>query len=88
MVKDGVGGTSQGDGLKQCLEKSRGDENVEEDEATPYYRAARLYNSGSPSPDGNLGRKGSTPCYCSDVANRLLGWTLKDSGCTLEAVLL
>jgi hypothetical protein len=88
MVKDGVGGTPQGDGLKQCLEKSRDSHSVEEDEAVPYYRAARLYNSGSPSLDGDLGRNGITPCYCSDVANRLLGWTLGNSGCTSEAFLL
>ena len=88
MVKDGVGGTPQGDGLKQCLEKSSIGHSAGEDEAVPYYRAARLYNSGSPSSDGDLGRKGATPCYCSDVANRLLGWTLGNSGCTSEAVLL
>ena len=88
MVKDGVGGTSQGDGLKQCLEKSRDGHSVGEDGAVPYYRAARLYNSGSPGPDGDLGREGATPCYCSDVAYRLLGWNLGNSGCTSEAVLL
>ena len=88
MVKDGVGGTSQGDGLKQCLEKSSIGQSAGEDEAVPYYQAARLYNSGSPSSDGDLGRKGATPCYCSDVANRLLGWSLGNSGCTSEAVLL
>jgi hypothetical protein len=88
MIKDGVGGTSRGDGLKQCLEESRGDGNADENEAAPYYRAARLYNSGSPSPDGDLGREGVTPCYCSDVANRLLGWTLGNSGCTPEAFLM
>jgi len=85
MVKDGVGGTSKGDGLKQCFEKSRGDGKTREDEAAPYYRAARLYNSGSANPDGDLGREGATPCYCSDVANRLLGWTEGVSGCTPDA---
>ena len=88
MVKDEVEGTSQGDGLKQCLKKSKDSHSVGEDGAVPYNRAARLYNSGSPSADGNLGRGVSTPCYCSDVANRLLGWNLGNSGCKSEEVLL
>jgi len=88
MVKDGVEGTSQGDGLKQCLKKPKDSHSVGKDGAVPYYRPARLYNSGSPSADGNLGRGGSSSCYCSDVANRLLGWNLGNSGCTSEEVLL
>jgi hypothetical protein len=87
MVRDGAGGTSQGDGLKQCLEKSKNNANVVNDEATYYYQAARRYNSGSLAPDGDLGRKGATPCYCSDVANRLIGWSKGISGCTTEAIL-
>ena len=45
------------------------------DEALLYYQAARIYNSGSLPADGNLsGVTGSTKCYVSDVANRLVGW--------------
>lgn len=90
MVKDGVEGTSQGDGLIQCLKKAKGDGSTgsKQDEATYYYRAARLYNSGSPSPDGDLARNGATKCYCSDIANRLIGWSDgKSSGCTAQSVI-
>lgn len=86
MIKDGAAGTAQGDGLKQCLEKSKGDTDVVGDEATYYYQAARRYNSGSLAPDGDLGREGATPCYCSDIANRLIGWSSGTSGCTPEAI--
>lgn len=86
MVKDGAAGTTQGDGLKQCLEKSKGGTDVIGDEATYYYQAARRYNSGSLAPDGDLGHGGATPCYCSDVANRLIGWSNGTSSCTSETI--
>jgi LysM repeat protein len=75
MIKDGTEGTSSGDGLKQCLAKNGGTG------ATAYYRAARCYNSGSVASSGNLGQGGSTHCYVSDVANRLLGWSSGPSSC-------
>jgi hypothetical protein len=75
MIKDGTFGTSSGDGLKQCLAKNGGSG------ATAYYRAARCYNSGSVASSGNLGQGGSTHCYVSDVANRLLGWSSGTSSC-------
>lgn len=75
MIKDGTEGTSSGGGLKQCLAKNGGKG------ATAYYRAARCYNSGSVAPSGNLGQGGSTHCYVSDVANRLLGWSSGPSSC-------
>lgn len=79
MVTDGVAGTTigKGFGLKQNLDKSTADG------AQKYYQAARVYNAGSVPSDGNLGAPGATPCYCSDVANRLTGWATADSGCTL-----
>lgn len=75
MIKDGTEGTSAGDGLKQCLANNGGSG------AAAYYRAARCYNSGSVASSGNLGQGGSTHCYVSDVANRLLGWSSGPSSC-------
>ena len=75
MIKDGTEGTSSGDGLKQCLSQcpSAG--------AQAYYGAAVIYNSGNlPS---NLDDNTATPCYASDVANRLMGWFSGTSSCTL-----
>jgi hypothetical protein len=72
MIRDGTAGTTSGDGLKQTIELSgMGNE-------ADFYRAARMYNSGSYLDRGSLGRledgQGGTPCYSVDVANRLLGW--------------
>ena len=80
MIKDGTEGTSSGDGLKQCLAKNGGSG------ATAYYRAARCYNSGSVASSGDLGQGGSTHCYASDVANRLLGWSSGPSTCNEATV--
>ncbi|KAI9741568.1 MAG: hypothetical protein M1818_004374 [Claussenomyces sp. TS43310] len=72
MISDGTQGTTAGDGLVQGL-NSYGD----------VYEAARVYNSGSISSDGNLSNgNGATPCYVSDIANRLTGWVQAASGCT------
>lgn len=55
------------------------------DEAMLYYQAARIYNSGSLPPDGDLSAPtGSTRCYVSDVVNRLMGWTGVERGCSLN----
>ncbi|KAK5120364.1 hypothetical protein LTR85_006303 [Meristemomyces frigidus] len=78
MVKDGVTGTSDGDGLAQCLDKAHGST------AAQYYRAARAYNSGSVDASGDLGSGCCTHCYASDVANRLTGWVKGPSKCTLD----
>ncbi|KAJ6085844.1 hypothetical protein N7486_010125 [Penicillium sp. IBT 16267x] len=75
MIVDGVEGTSAGDGLQQILAQEGGSS------ATDYYKAARVYNSGSVASDGNLGQGGATACYASDVANRLLGWSSGTSSC-------
>lgn len=77
MVQDGVEGTSSGAGLKQCFANAHGSD------AQAYYVAARIYNSGSVAPGGNLGEGVATHCYSSNLANRLVGWT--GSGeCTLS----
>ncbi|KAJ5907883.1 hypothetical protein N7495_000565 [Penicillium taxi] len=80
MIKDGAEGTTEGDGLKQCYASVTGTD------AEAYYQAARCYNSGSIASDGNLGQGGSTHCYSSDVANRLIGWTSGTSSCDANTV--
>ncbi|KAL4928112.1 LysM peptidoglycan-binding domain-containing protein [Aspergillus undulatus] len=75
MIIDGTVGTSDGDGLKGCLEQAGGDD------VTAYYTAARIYNSGSVAASGNLGQGIATHCYSSDVANRLTGWATGPSSC-------
>jgi len=86
MALEGTGGTPQGDGLVQCLEKSGlkpGDASGKED-VSAYYRAARMYNSGSIDASGDLGVTAATRCYASDVANRLTGWALAERECRLD----
>lgn len=81
MVADGTRGTPSGDGLQQTLARARGAIGGSPDDARNFYTAARMYNSGSVD-YGNLNNGlGSTPCYASDVANRLTGWTLANKAC-------
>ena len=75
MITDGAAGTSSGDGLKQCLTESGATD------VSMYYKAARIYNSGSIASGGNLGAGIATHCYASDVANRLIGWSSGPSAC-------
>jgi len=80
MVEDGTLGTSSGDGLVQCLTET-GDSVTA---VARYYRAARIYNGGLGGWDkSDLGSGCCTRCYSSDVANRLRGWSVGVSGCTL-----
>lgn len=92
MLSDGAGGTPSGDGLAAIMDEltsanatnqlSFGNDTTSEQ---MYYRTARIYNSGSIASTGNLGGGlGSTNCYVSDVANRLLGWVFAGSSCTAE----
>ncbi|TVY47411.1 LysM domain-containing protein [Lachnellula occidentalis] len=76
MIQDGAGGTSAGDGLKQCIASSGATDD------SKYFKAARIYNSGSIASGGNLGAGIATHCYASDLANRLMGWTGTSSGCS------
>jgi len=75
MITDGTAGTSSGDGLKQCFAQA-GTTDV-----SMYYKAARIYNSGSIDPSQNLGKGIATHCYASDIANRLTGWAAGASAC-------
>jgi len=80
MIEDGVAGTTSGDGLKQLLDAATGNG------AQKYYEAARMYNSGSVDPSGNLGAGVATHCYSSDIANRLTGWSAGASTCDAGSV--
>jgi hypothetical protein len=80
MIEDGVAGTAAGDGLKQLLDAATGDG------VQKFYQAARMYNSGSLDPSGNLGLGVATHCYSSDIANRLTGWSAGVSGCDAGTV--
>ena len=80
MIEDGVEGTAAGDGLKQLLYAATGDG------VQKFYQAARMYNSGSLDSSGNLGLGVATHCYCSDIANRLTGWSAGVSKCDAGTV--
>jgi hypothetical protein len=80
MIQDGTAGTSSGDGLKQCLAETGAAD------VSMYYKAARIYNSGSIASTKNLGQGVATHCYASDIANRLTGWVSGPSDCTPDAV--
>lgn len=77
MVQEGSMGTLRGDGLVQDMNEAG------YTGAQSFYRAARLYNSGSIPQDHDLGGPGATRCYATDIANRLTGWVLAASKCTL-----
>lgn len=75
MIEDGTNGTPSGDGLKQILAKFGGSG------VSQFYKAARVYNSGSIAASGLLQDGIATHCYASDIANRLLGWSEGVGGC-------
>ena len=63
MIIDGTQGTTDGDGLVQCINQYG---NI--------YEAARCYNSGSVD-SSNLNDGGvATSSYVNDIANRMTGW--------------
>ncbi|KAF2684593.1 hypothetical protein K458DRAFT_404189 [Lentithecium fluviatile CBS 122367] len=72
MVSDGAG-IGLEFGLGQAIEQSGASD------VSKYYKAARIYNSGSVAASGNLGDGIATHCYASDIANRLMGWA-SDAG--------
>lgn len=65
MIRDGVQGTSSGDGLVQLINKY-GD----------VFSASRGYNSGTVTQNQLNAGNGATASYVTDIANRLLGWSL------------
>jgi hypothetical protein len=80
MIRDGTAGTADGDGLQQLLPRAQ--QELGDTSARSYYAAARYYNSGSLDPSNLNNPFTSTLCYCQDVANRFLGWTLAPTQCT------
>ena len=78
MIQDGTLGTSSGPGLKQDIASSGASD------VSQYYKAARIYNSGSIASSGLLQDGIATHCYCSDIANRLLGWSDGPSSCSIS----
>lgn len=78
MIKDGTTGTSSGDGLEQTMQQAACTD------VSEYYKAARIYNSGSIDASGNLDAGIATHCYASDVANRLTGWVKAETQCNLD----
>ena len=81
MIADGTTGTV---GLQSLLTQALSSTiaGVQQGSAQAAYIAARLYNTGSLSGD-DLAQGGITPCYSSDIANRMMGWVDAPNGCTL-----
>ncbi|EMC91759.1 hypothetical protein BAUCODRAFT_49760, partial [Baudoinia panamericana UAMH 10762] len=77
MITDGTEGTAAGDGLVQTLSEANASD------VSKYYKAARIYNSGSIASSGLLQDGIATHCYASDIANRLTGWVNAATTCTL-----
>ena len=77
MISEGTAGTADGDGLVQCISKSGATD------VSAFYKAARIYNSGSLDPSGDLGKGVATHCYASHIANRLTGWVNAPPECYL-----
>jgi hypothetical protein len=78
MVRDGTAGTPSGDGLANCINEA----NTGADQA--FYKAARIYNSGSIDSSTRLECGIATHCYASDIANRLTGWVYAAHGCNCD----
>ena len=79
MVEQGTNGSKAGDmSLVYALQQAGCDD------VSRYYKAARIYNSGSIAQGGDLGGGVATHCYASNVANRLTGWTTATCGCDLD----
>jgi len=78
MIREGVAGTSAGDGLVQTMKQAQGYG------TSKYYVSARIYNSGSLASSGDLGDGIATHCYVSDIANRLTGWVYAKKACSLD----
>lgn len=80
MIREGTAGAGSENDIMGLVEALRAAEG-EVDDVARYYRAARIYNSGSVDPSGDLGRGVATHCYASDIANRLRGWVMSEDGC-------
>lgn len=56
MISEGTAGTADGDGLVQCIDQAGASD------VSAFYKAARIYNSGSVDASGDLGKGISTHC--------------------------
>lgn len=83
MIRDGVSGTTAGDGLVGLLNTaaSMGGTGLDGSSAQLYYQAARAYNSGQFDPTNLDTKFSSSKCYTMDIANRLTGWTSAAKQC-------
>lgn len=83
MINDGAAGTSSGPGLLQIIKGISGND------ASVFYKASRIWNSGSIASSGDLGDGIAVHCFASDIANRLTGWAeiagSPGSGCSLDS---
>jgi hypothetical protein len=81
MVSEGTAGTTEGDGLANCINEAAVEGLTG---AIAYYGASRIYNTGSYTAGTDLGSPlYGTSCYASDIANRLMGWAGPETLCTL-----
>lgn len=62
MIKDGVEGTKDGDGILQGTVREKN-----------YFAGGRWYNSGAIDASNLSNAMGATASYCSDLANRVMG---------------
>ncbi len=68
MVSEGTAGTSTGDGLANCLNEAAS-WNAAGGSTADFYRAARIYNTGSITNGNALEQvNAGNPCYSSDIA--------------------
>lgn len=72
MIRDGTSGERLRTTLKNSLDS------FDPDDDSKWYKTVRRYNAGSSMDAGNLG-SGPTPCYASDIANRLINPSSRSS---------
>lgn len=78
-----VEGTSHGHGIAEDINEQAS--YVNGNVAQAYYRAARLYDSGSIDGSNDLEKATvGEKCYSSDLANILMGWVDAEYTCDLD----
>lgn len=83
QIRDGIEGTTKGHGIAEDINEQASF--VNGNVAQAYYRAARLYDSGSIDGSNALEKaKVGEKCYASDVANLLMGWVDAAYTCDLD----
>ncbi|KAK0614899.1 exo-beta-1,3-glucanase, partial [Bombardia bombarda] len=78
MIREGTAGTNSGDGLANCVNQAGWSTDAD------FYRAARIYNSGSVASSTRLECGIATHCYAADIANRLTGWVNAPHNCPCD----